>query len=189
MRSKTPNRVTPPPNLRHFELRLSVLKAVATRYNIRSQLHILFCKFLKISSICWTTMSKNRRSATFFKFRSRTPVYRSWRTWHRAPRENHNGFKSDRATWARWSWNQSVWGFERAAKSKKQTRNFEVFCLLWGDSEGKRQIFCSPEENSWLLQVMFEDSCLTTCVIRHCRWQHRSAVYSTYESASSLSFY
>jgi hypothetical protein len=37
--------------------------------------------------------------------------------------------------------------------------------LLGGESEGKEEVFVSPDFNAWFLQVIFRDLYITTCIL------------------------
>ena len=60
---------------------------------------------------------------------------------------------------------------------------------MWGDSEGEKEVFVSPDFGPWYLQIIVRDSCIATCTVGHRRWWFIWPAYSSGGSVSCLNCY
>lgn len=167
------------PDLHHLDLR-STLKW--------SQAFIFRHSVLKFSLSCWTTIVRISHSNILMKFRSKAllkklveyepkPKERTMTVLKVTEAPGHKvGIKVS----------ENIDSNKQQAVTTSQGFMRMLACLLWWNSEGEEEVFISHGNIAWFPQVIFRDSCITSCIVEHWRWWYQWPIYSSRGSTSFL---
>jgi hypothetical protein len=138
-------------NPSHTSFRTQTL--FAPRHNVLSPARKFVREIWNMFSCCWTPVIRSSRATILFKFGSKAPL-KEPSNLSLSLREGLRRFRScKRGLESFVNWRQGISGhwFEQAVCSKNQTRNYWEACLLWGDSEGEKGSFVSPQFSVWFI--------------------------------------
>lgn len=117
-------------------------------------------------SRCWRRLQvtgpldQNLMPDHFLKLGSRR-LGKSCRTWAWTEGESHDGCKFDWGGYTKWT---LIW---RSGPYEKLERKLCRCSSVWGDAED--EAFVLPYFIVWVLQVMFRNLCVVTCIVGHSR--------------------